>query len=339
MRPNYRAIAEAAGVSVSTISRYFNGHLRLRPETEQRVQDAVATLGYGQISPRPTTRPTKRRALGMIMPQVGNSYFGALADQIARAADAQGYSLVVAPTLDNPWGQIDCVSMMTGLGVDGLAYIGNYRTNAALQAAASDGIPLVLVDEDIDGIPPTDKVLVDDYAGAYQATAYLCAHGHTNIAVFTGPASLHSSQERIRAFHDALGRHGIAADGQLMLHGTFTEDFGAAAMARLMTNAQRPTAVFAASDAIALGVLGAARNFGIAVPDELSVVGFDDIPEARLVTPSLTTVRTPLDQMARNAVTMLIDRVNGSTAEPATAVVPVRLEVRDSTRLSTTSRH
>lgn len=331
-RPNYRAIAQTAGVSVSTISRYFNGHLRLRPETESRVQSAAAQLGYQPITPRRPRQNKGRRAIGMIVPHVSNSYFGALVDAVARFADAQGYWVSVAPTLDNSRGQLDSVTMMTNLGVEGLVYIGNYRTNAALEEAADDNLPMVVVDEDIAGIRPTDTVLVDDYAGSYQATTFLCAQGHKEIALFTGPRALRSSQQRERAFRDALTGHEIDPDEQLVLHGSFNEDFGSAALSRLMSTPRRPTAVFAASDAIALGILGAARTFGITIPADLSVVGFDDIPEARLVTPALTTVRTPLEQMARQAVTLLIDRIEGTTEEPQTTLVPVRLEVRDSTR-------
>lgn len=331
-RPNYRAVAKAAEVSVSTISRYFNGQLRVRPETEQRIHDAVAALGYPQVSPRPTRQPTDRHAIGLLLPHLGNSYFSALADFAARAADAQGYSAVIVPTLENLRSQQDTVDMVIDFGVDGLIYLGGSRINPALVTAQRNRVPVVVVDEDIAGIAPADKVLVDDYAGAYQATAHLCTQGHTEIALLTGPTTLKSSQERHRGFADAMTGAGLDPDAQFILHGTFDEDFGSAALSRLVAAPRRPTAVFAASDVIALGILGAAGNLGVSIPQDLSVVGFDDIPEARLVTPRLTTVRTPLAQMARTAVSLLIDRIGGSTVQTATTLVPVRLEVRESTR-------
>ncbi|WP_341358673.1 LacI family DNA-binding transcriptional regulator [Georgenia sp. M64] len=330
-RVSYRALASTAGVSVSTISRYLAGQLQLTAETEARVRAAIEETGF---LPRALTMPRNgnRRTTGIVVPHLGNSYYGRLAESLVRAADAQGLSAIVTSTMDNPHKQFDYVFLMEEFGVKGILYAGNYRTNAALAHAIGEGIPIVVVDEEIGMLPPVDAVLVDDYAGAFQATTFLCSQGHRSFAFLGGPASLRSTQERKRGFDDVLRRHGINPDDQVTLLGSFTEEFGVAAMSRVFSSEVQCTAVFAASDVIALGVLRAAASLGLSVPDDFSLVGFDDIPEARHVTPQLTTVRTPLDLMAKTAVTALTERMEGRGEEPRTVQVPVTLQIRESVR-------
>jgi LacI family transcriptional regulator len=329
-RVSYHTVATAAGVSVSTISRYLNGRLQLRPETEARVRSAIEETGY--LGKARTKSSNGERVVGVIVPHVGNSYYARLAEALARAADDQSYSAVIASTLDNPRKQLDYVYLMEKLDVKGILYAGNYRRNTALAHAVNEGIPIVVVDEEISKLPPVDAVLVDDYAGAFQATTYLCSLGHRDIAFIGGSASLRSTQERKRAFDDALQRFGIDPSQQITLLGSFTQEFGVAALSRIHSSPVRPTAVFAASDIIALGVLGAAGSLGLSIPGDFSLVGFDDVPEAKQVTPQLTTVRTPLDLMARSAMTILAERIEGSKEPPRTTQVPVTLQVRGSTR-------
>ncbi|WP_417512521.1 LacI family DNA-binding transcriptional regulator [Microbacterium sp.] len=325
---SYHTVAAAAGVSVSTISRYLSGHLRLRPETEARVRSAIEDTGFvpAPVKPMPDGRPT----VGIVVPRLGNSYYGRLAEGLVRAAEDQNYSAIVTSTLDNPRKQLDYVYLLESVGVKGFLYAGNYRTNAALAEVIDQGTPVVVVDEEVSDLPPVDAVLVDDYAGAFQATTYLCAQGHRNIAFVGGPASLQSTQERNRAFADALRRYDVDPGEQVTLMGSFTEEFGVAAISRVFSSQTRTSAVFAASDAIALGVLSAASSLGMSVPNDFSVVGFDDVPESRHI--GLTTVRTPLDLMAKNAVTMLAERIDGHRTAPRTLHVPVTLQIRKTTR-------
>jgi len=184
--------------------------------------------------------------------------------------------------------------------------------------------------EPIAGLPPVHTVVMDDYAGGYQATSYLAALGHRKIAFVSGPAELGSVQERYRGYLDALAKAGIDASGQVCLDGQFTEQFGMSALPHLIAPADPPTAAFVASDYIALGVLSAAETHGIRVPEDLSVVGFDDIRFSQYVRPRLTTVRSPFDRLAQVGVELLFERLADRDAPARTEVLPVELVVRES---------
>ncbi|MEF9908521.1 LacI family DNA-binding transcriptional regulator [Streptomyces sp. P9-A2] len=339
-RVSLHAVAAQAQVAVSTVSRFLNGSLQLTRETEERVVRAMQEVGYEASgrSARPSARP--RGVLALIVPQIGNPYFSRIADRFVSAVESSGYQALIASTSSHARKQNDYVDMLREHGIGGLVYVGNFSSNAALSALIATGLPVVLLDEALASDPPVDAVLVDDYSGGYQATAYLASLGHRHIALLTGPAALRSVQERRRGWTDALTRADIDLTAQLEVNGSFTEDFGTAALTRLLSADPAPTAVFAASDTIALGLMTGARNLSVRIPEDLSVVGFDDIPAASYVHPRLTTVRTPLDAMSDSAVTVLIDRIEHPDRKPCTSITPVTLIVGGTTssRLLTTGR-
>ncbi|MYU10409.1 substrate-binding domain-containing protein [Streptomyces sp. SID8361] len=321
-------------MSVSTVSRFLNGQLTLRPDTEERVSAALDALGYAAPARRGKDEPAEARieqdTIALVVPQIGNAYFSRIAAAVIAAAEAYGLSVLLASTRNNMRKQVDYVNLLREKGISGLIYAGNYRSNTAVSRVIGEGLPVVLVDEQQADVPPVDTVLVDDYAGAYQAATYLLSLGHVRIAFVGGPPELFSVSERHRGWRDALERAGIEADQQLQLNGAFSEEFGAAALSHLLAAAEPPTAVFAASDTIALGLLSAARRLSIDVPRNLSVVGFDDVPAASLVTPRLTTVHTPLEKMADAAVRMLVERLDGLSSQARTAVTSVSLVTGES---------
>jgi LacI family transcriptional regulator len=330
MKASLREVADAAGVSTSTVSRYLNGTLALREETERRVIEAVDKIGYERHRRRPVQEETRLRVIGLLLPEIGNQYFGALADAIVEAAERQGSAVIVGSTLNNAHKQGSYVELLTTLNVDAILYIGNYASNKSLGAVAESGLPVVVVDEHQDNVPAVDSVLADDYSGAYQAASYLLSLGHRKIALATGPDRLHSVRERRRGFQDALINLGVDPSEQLDLSGSFSDEFGASALTKIIAAKDRPTAVFAASDIIAVGIMGAARSLGVRIPEDLSIVGFDDIPAAEYLTPRLTTVHTPLDETARVAVGLLADRLDDPRRPVRHEVTSVALVPRES---------
>ena len=322
--PSLHEVAESAGVSVSTVSRYVNGQLSLKPGTEARVLAAMESLGYPHSRRVTRPRPASTGVIGLIIPSIGTMYFGRIAEAVVAAADVNGFSVLTASTFSRVRKENDYVDLMLQKSVDAIIYAGSHTTNAALERVIASGVPVVVIDEAIEG-SSVDTVLVDDYAGAYQAVAHLTSAGHRRIALLSGPRGLTSVVERTRGFRDALAKAEIDPDEQLVLSGAFSEDFGVGAVSHLLAAKEQPTAVFAASDTIALGVLIGASNLGIRVPEELSVAGFDDVPAAGYVSPRLTTVRTPVDRMASSAIAMVVERLADPARVPTTNVVPVAL--------------
>jgi len=328
-QPSLHDIANAAGVSVSTVSRYVNGQLALKPDTESRVRSAMDSLGYSGAARPNRVRAARTGVIGLVVPSVGNMYFGRIAESIVAVAESQGLSVITASTHSHSRKENDYVDLLAERSVDALIYAGNHTSNPSLSRLIAGGLPVVVIDEALVDTPPVDTVLVDDYAGAYQAVAHLASMGHERIALVTGPPRLRSVGERSRGYRDALVKAGIDPEAQITLTGAFSEDFGVGAVSHLLSADAPPTAVFAASDLIALGIMTGASNLGLSIPDDLSIVGFDDIPVAGYVTPRLTTVRTPVERMASAAIAMIIERLDSPERSAQQTVVPVALVLGD----------
>ncbi|HTW01674.1 MAG TPA: LacI family DNA-binding transcriptional regulator [Streptosporangiaceae bacterium] len=323
-------VARAAGVSASTVSRYLNGQLRVSPATEAKVLGAVSELGY---VPNAQARNLARRrsgVIGFVVPEISNPYFGSIADHVVEAVERHGRLVLLCSHRSQAVRQSSYIELLASGAIDGMLYLGSFRSNERLATAIADGLAVVVVDEPIAGLPPVHTVVMDDYAGGYQATSYLVALGHRRIAFVSGPAELGSVQERYRGYTDALRKAGIDPAVQVSHAGQFTEQFGMSVLPHLLGAAEPPTAAFVASDYIALGVLSSAEAHGIGVPEDLSIVGFDDIRFSQYVRPRLTTIRSPVDRLAEVGVELLFERLADPEAPARTEVLPVELVVRES---------
>jgi DNA-binding LacI/PurR family transcriptional regulator len=323
-------VARAAGVSASTVSRYLNGQLRVSPATEAKVLEAVSELGY---VPNAQARNLARRrsgVIGFVVPEISNPYFGTIADHVVEAVERHGRLVLLCSHRSQAVRQSSYIELLASGAIDGMLYLGSFRSNQRLATAIADGLAVVVVDEPIAGLPPVHTVVMDDYAGGYQATSYLAALGHRRIAFVSGPDELGSVQERYRGYGDALRKAGIDPAGQVSQAGQFTEQFGISVLPYLLAAAEPPTAAFVASDYIALGVLSAAEAHGIRVPEDLSIVGFDDIRFSQYVRPRLTTIRSPVERLAKVGVELLFERLADPEAPARTEVLPVELVVRES---------
>jgi DNA-binding LacI/PurR family transcriptional regulator len=323
-------VARAAGVAASTVSRYLNGQLKVSPATEAKVLEAVAELGY---VPNAAGRNLARRrsgVIGFVVPEISNPYFGTIADHVVEDVERHGRLVLLCSHRSQPVKQSSYIDLLATGAIDGMLYLGSFRSNERLAVAIADGLPVVIVDEPIAGLPPVSAVVMDDYAGGYQATSYLIALGHRRIAFVSGPAELGSVTERLRGYRDALAKNGLDADAQVSLAGQFTEQFGMSALTRLLAAPQMPTGAFVASDYIALGMLSAAETHGVRVPGDLSVVGFDDIRFSQYVRPRLTTIRSPVERLAQVGVELLFERLAAQDTAARTEVLPVELIVRES---------
>ena len=338
-----REVARLARVSVSTVSNVLNGRShRMRPATHRRVDRAIARLRYRPSRAARQLRTGHGRTIALVVPSVANPFWGTLAVHLETAAMRHGYQVVLCNTERDRRRERAYVA---GLWQDGIRDIILGSALPSLQHIAdfmARGLTVIALGmrPDADGVPPAASITVDNYRGAVLATEHLVDLGHRRIAFLSDLPRVTSRLERIRGYRDAMSRAGLPADPALVWardSGMGGSDAGGAdaglhAARRLLARRLRPTACLAGNDLCALGALAAARELGLAVPADLSVIGFDDIALARVVTPPLTTVRQPTRAIARMAVEQLLRAQDAAgRRESVGLVVRPRLIVRSST--------
>ncbi|CCD37595.1 Probable transcriptional regulatory dna-binding repressor transcription regulator protein [Candidatus Paraburkholderia kirkii UZHbot1] len=299
-----RDVAEVARVSKATVSRYLNGTLALPPDTAERIDAAILALNYRQNSLALRLSLGSSETIGLAMPDVANPFFAEIADEVELAASERGYGLSLCITRN----QFDRESLYVGWldtqHLDGLILVSNRPDDGSLRALIGQRRNIVIIDEDVPGAE-VPKVLVDNVQGGYLATQHLIQAGHRRIAHVSGrPRGLFTVQERCEGYRRALAQAGIAFDEALVCFGSYEREFGATALAGLLALPSPPTAIFAASDYLAVGMLEALRDRAVNVPRDMSIVGFDDMEFASLLMPPISTMRQSARDLGRTDVDM-----------------------------------
>jgi LacI family transcriptional regulator len=319
-----RDVARHAGLASSTISRYLNGGLHLPPQTRNRVRAAIAELNYHPNVLARSLQSGRSHILGLIVPDLANPFFTCVAEAAAAGAYRESYSILLCATGNDPEREAHYVSLLTAGQLDGLIYLGAHRRNSALETMKRKALPIVIVDEEVEGVAG-GRLFVENRRGGYLATAHLLHLGHRDIAFIGGEADLLTTVERQRGYEEAHRERGLRPQSNRIILGEYTTQFGARATGELLTGAA-PTAIFAASDVVAIGVLQTARQMGLNIPEDLSLVGFDDIPIAEMLAPPLTTVWQPAGDLGRAAVLMLVRHLRDEIAlVPETLGVCLRI--------------
>ena len=329
-------VAREAGVSIKTVSRVLNQEPGVHSETREAVLKVVADLKYRPKQSARSLAGGRSFLIGLLYYDPSAAFVGGVQQGATLRCREAGYHLVVeslhndAPDLAM---QVD--RMVSALRPDGMILTPPLCDNPqVLSALRESHTPCVLISPAADE-PDHPSVRMDDVHAAEEITNLLISLGHTRIAIIKGAKDQVASKRRYQGYLAALKAHRIALDKDLVVQGDFTFDAGVEAAYQLLSRRQRPTAVFASNDDMALGVLAAAQRLGLSVPGDLSIAGFDDTPAAARVWPPLTTVRQPMDDMARAAVDLLIGAPrDADAATPAKLkhhVLPHELVVRDST--------
>ncbi|HLS25758.1 MAG TPA: LacI family DNA-binding transcriptional regulator [Beutenbergiaceae bacterium] len=318
-------VARAAGVSTATVSKVINGRYGVAASTGARVRDVIEELGYVSSLGARSLRSRRTGVLGILVADF-EPFSTELLKGASRAVHDTGYELLaysVGRVAQETTGwERRSLSQLHGTLIDGAILC-----TPTIEAVPA-GLSVVAVDPHAGptALPTVDS---DNLGGAVLATNHLLDLGHRRIAFIGGRDDLNSSRERERGYRAAMQRAGVGVEERLVRHGDYTTAAAAFAVAELFAAPDRPTAVFAANDLSALGVLQAAAEAGLSVPADVSVVGFDNIPEAVLAAPPLTTVDQPIQQMGEHALTMLIDLLAGAEVDEHIRL-PTRLLVRDS---------
>ncbi len=324
-------IARMAGVSRSTVSRVLNHHPHVRPEVRERVWEVVRRVGYQPHAAARSLATQKTQIIGLIIPEAvstlfADPFFPLLITGITDACYQHGYHLMLS-LFTTPQQEAELSTQLLGGGyLDGVILASTRLDDPLIERLLSGRIPFVLIGRHSD--PRVNYVDVDNVAGARMAVDYLLRQGHRRVATITGPLNMAAGQDRLEGYKQALQARHLPVDEALIVEGDFTEQGGMAAMRRLLALAERPTAVFAASDTMAIGAIKAIKDAGLRVPDDITVVGFDDIPQASYLDPPLTTVRQPIAQLGKTAVHILVDLIRYGAERTQRVVLATELVVR-----------
>ncbi|MDG4798899.1 LacI family DNA-binding transcriptional regulator [Micromonospora sp. WMMD1082] len=326
-RVTISAIADLAGVSVPTVSRVINGRSDVAPQTRERVEELLTRHGYRR-------RPPSMRASSGLVDLVFNDLDSPWAVEIIRGvedvAHAAGVGTVVSAIHRRTSSAEQWLDGMRRRGTEGVIFVTSMVAPPLQAELRRLTIPVVIVDAD--GLPPGEAVTIGatNWAGGLRATEYLIGLGHRRIGFIAGPPQLMCSRARMDGYRAALEAAGLSFDEDLVCPGDFYHEAGFSGGVRLLGLTEPPTAIFASSDQMALGVYEAVRQRGLRVPDDISVVGFDDLPEVRWCSPPLTTVRQPLAEMGMLAARTVLRLARGEKVESPRVELATELVIRDS---------
>lgn len=329
--PTIRDIAREAGVSVATISRVLNGRGHVAPETRELVLRVVRERGFSLNRSARALSGGRTGLVGVTLPLIHAPYFSELTASVADALYEHDLRAVLCPTAHEHDREVTLLERVLRGTTDGAVLVLPSESSEELVALADHGYRFVVLDPLTPLDPSIACVSAANTAGAHAATRHLLELGHRRIAVITGPPGWCATEERLAGYRAALAGAGLLPDPVLEAPADFEVPGGRRAAAALLALPEPPTAVLAFNDNLALGAMQVAAERAVRVPDDLSVVGFDDSDFAALVTPGLTTVRQPLAEMGRMAVLLLLRQLEGRLGQPVKVELATSLVVRGTT--------
>jgi LacI family transcriptional regulator len=325
-----KQVAERAGVSTSTVSHVINNTRVVSDDVRERVLALIAEMRYIPSAVARSLKNDKTQTIGMMIPNNSNPYFAELIQGIEDASFKLGYNIILCNAYDDPEKQAAYIRVLMEKRIDGLILVSSGSSDELSRLLASQNIPMVLVDREVEGVE-ADFVEADHEQGGYIATKYLIDLGHRDIACVSGPIDLLPSRDRVVGYLRALKEAGIRFRLDYLVRSDFTSEGGYNAFTQLLALKQPPTAIFASNDLMAIGGICAASEARVRIPEDLSVMGYDDIALASFSTPRLTTVAQPKYEMGELTARVLVDRIAGVNRAPHREKLQSELIVRQST--------
>jgi len=326
-----REIAQYAGVSIATVSRVINQNGYVSDHTREVVERVVREHGYTANRSARGLSAGRSGLVGVTLPMIHPAYFSVIVAGVAEALDEQDMRIVLCPTRHQHDREVSLLErLMRGTTDCGLLVLPE-ESNDELRSLMSHGYRFVVVDPRVRVDERIPAVSAAHSSGALLATSHLLELGHHRIAAITGPPGWMATEERLNGYQAAFAAAGALPDPRLVVGSNFEIEGGREAAGPLLDGPDPPTAIFAFNDQLAIGAMQAAHARGIRIPEQLSIVGFDDTAEAEIVTPGLTTVRQPLAEMGRMAVSLLTRLLGNQRLEALHVELATRLIVREST--------
>jgi LacI family transcriptional regulator len=323
-------VAADAGVSFGTVSRVINNDIHVRLETRKRVQDSMDRLHFVANRQARSLAGGKSNTIGVLVPDLGTGYIGEITHGIDAELAENNYDLVLFTTHRIAAKEANYVANLAQNTVDGFMLVLPRNPVDYVGTLTNRKFPFVLIDHQGTG-EDCPAVGATNWQGAYNAADYLIKIGHKRIGFITGSLDLGAALDRLEGYQTALRTQHIPVDPKLIYEGTFNQLDGYTGANRLLDQENPPTAIFASNDVMAMAAMDAVREKGLRVPEDISILGFDDIPQASLVRPALTTVRQPLEQMGRVATQMLLEILHNPNSKPKRIELPTELIIRNST--------
>jgi len=332
--PTIKDVARAARVSVGTVSNYLNGTTQVADAKAERIREAIDALGYHVHLGARGLRVGATRTVGLVVPNISNPFFGEIARELEHALTARGYQTFLCDSSDDSDRERAYLENLANRRVDGAFVIHAHDDGEPVRRYEEAAVPIVFVDRPVPGRP---SVASDNYLGGRLVAEHVLELGHERIAVMLGRPEVSNVAARFAGLRDALMENGLDVPDAYVLKGRQTLEFGRD-VDRLMALPAPPTAIFTTNDIVAVGAWLTLTEHGYRIPDDVSLIGFDDIELSRSIRPSLTTVAQDLPELARHAVDMLLDQIEPeagskprSTAVIETVPIEPRLVVRAST--------
>jgi LacI family transcriptional regulator len=325
-------VASEAGVHPSTVSRVLTEHpgSTMRPETRLRVLAAADRLGYRPSALARSLRLQRTLTLGMLVPDITNPFFSSIIKGAEDAARLRGYNLILCNSEDEPEREATYLRVLRERQVDGLLIASSQMADDTIAELREQAFPFVLLNRATRSAEDL-AVVVDNHAAAVGVVAHLAALGHRRVGHIAGPQNTTTGADRRDGYRAGVLAYALADEPELVVEAdAFSEEAGHRALGIMLAGSARPTAVFAANDLIAIGMLQRLREIGARVPGDLSIVGFNDIPLAGLLEPALTTVRVPQLEMGVAGAHLLIDRLEGRPIGDVRLTLPTQFVARAS---------
>ncbi|WP_020618368.1 LacI family DNA-binding transcriptional regulator [Paenibacillus daejeonensis] len=306
MKPTIYDIAKLAGVSTATVSKVFNRTGNISEATRSKVMRISRELNYKPSMVASALAGKNTFSLGLLIPDLVNPFFAELARHVEDRAHEQGYNLIICNTDNDLNKETQYIQLLRQKSVDGILVATGVRDDDALKELIDQRVPVALVAREM-SVLAVSTVLVDDFAGGYSAASYLLELGHRRIGVVAESLTVSSSKARVKGYRLALEEAGLTYEEGLLAVSDFSVEGGKAAAATLLQEA--PTAIFACNDVLAIGAMQAAKEAGLSIPGDLSIVGFDNTILATITDPPMTTIAQPIRAMGHQVVDLIIREI------------------------------